>query len=573
MPVDSNMYWQQILSKLFGAGNQIVVPKTFVQRMALIEELLDNDKTGLVSTIYEFMVGTASVPYNFVTDNTNLTNTLNFWATYELNKNVNIDIPTGLRALSTQYFRERWKSSLIVLNIAWGDINGMILPTHMWFTAGSAIEIDTQDSTLNNKKYYINSLRDENLIVNSENKNTLIRKPFNSWYDDYPTPYLVKKGVVYNYLLKKTLLSKQADLLEEIIPYLLMLKAGDSSLALKNMMGDIEGQLTALKDSIKTAKRDKKYRLDAGDMIMKARYDVQLEHLIPDLTKLFNENIIKPINNDILAGLGLIELTGFSSDRQEAILNPKVLVEEITTGVLDLKALYEDVLALIIEKNSELHPKHMGTDMRIIPGVIKAFLTDNMRKLIKDYTNTGELAIQDSFEALPIGFDFEISKKRRQNEADNGDEDLFFPRVILNQDANIRPDTMTRTPTPQEVPQKNTKNENAEEVIAPYENIDELPSSIKETLPIAAQIIFIKAFNNAVKEGNSEENCFKIAWSAVKNKYEKKNDKWIKKSISEDASIMDNTSDDINKTNEIKIQQKKLKLLNKLLGEKDDENL
>jgi cation transport regulator len=114
----------------------------------------------------------------------------------------------------------------------------------------------------------------------------------------------------------------------------------------------------------------------------------------------------------------------------------------------------DDVADMIIEKNSSLHPKHMNKDIRIVPGVAKAFLTDSMRKLIKDYTNTGLISIEDAFEGLPQGFDFEISKIRRQNESDNGYEDLFFPRVILNQDSNTLNDVAPREITPNEVPKK-----------------------------------------------------------------------------------------------------------------------
>ncbi|RUR74433.1 ChaB family protein [Chlorogloeopsis fritschii PCC 9212] len=64
----------------------------------------------------------------------------------------------------------------------------------------------------------------------------------------------------------------------------------------------------------------------------------------------------------------------------------------------------------------------------------------------------------------------------------------------------------------------------------PYQNIDELPDSVKEHLPKHAQEIFIAAFNNAEKEYNSEESAFRVAWSAVKRDYEKGEDgKWRKK--------------------------------------------
>jgi hypothetical protein len=460
---NSDLYFKQLISRLLnGAGTKISVPVDFAHRQEKIVELLDNDYTGIVKTIVEFMISTGSVNMNFVTDNTNLTKALQDWANHKLNAKISLDIPSGLKALTTQYMRERWTSSFIVLNILWGEINGLILPSKMWFSDGGQVIVGGDEDALNGKKYFLGNI--DNQIRSTDKHTILIRKPFNSWYVSYPTQYLVGKGVIYNALLKKALISKQADVIEEMIPYILALRAGDATILAKNMMGDIQKQLGDVKESLKQAKRNQKYRTDEGDMILKGRYDLNLEHIMPDLTKLFNDTIVKPVNNDLLCGLGLVELQGFSSDRQEAILNPKVLVEEILNGVADFQALMEEVLDIVQEKNSELHPKQMGQDIRVVPGVVKAFLTQDMRKLIKDYTNTGELAIEDSFEALPQGFDFEISKKRRQQEQDNGDEDLFFPRVILNQDSNTKSDTpLTRPPTPNEVPKKKVKKPTKEE--------------------------------------------------------------------------------------------------------------
>lgn len=530
--VSSEMFWKSIISKLLnGSPSQIKVPKEFSARQTQINELLDNDYTGIVKTIYEFMVMTGSVDMNFVTDNSSLTKSLQDWSIHKLNAKISLDIPKGLKALTTQYMRERYKSSFIVLNIIWEKINDLTLPGKMWLSDGGSVIVGGDSDTLNGKKYYLGS--DDNEIKSTKSQTVLIRKPFNSWYEGYPTQYLVSRGVLYNALLKKTLISKQAEVIEEMIPYILALRAGDSNLMMKNLMGDIESQLSSVKESLKQARRNKKYQHDAGDMILKGRYDLNLEHLMPDLTKLFNDSIVKPINNDLLCGLGLVELQGFSSDRQEAILNPKVLVEEIISGVNDAKALYEEVLDLIIEKNSELHPKHMGQDIRIVPGVVKAFLTDNMRKLIKDHVNTGILSIEDAFEALPQGYDFEVSKKRREQEADNGYEELFFPRVILNQDSNMENDVAPRTPTPNEVPQNKKKNVKAEieYLEAPYKNTSDLPDNVKNVLPVEAQRQWMEVFNSIYKKtrGN-EDRARKGAWSVIKRNWKKGPEgKWIKK--------------------------------------------
>lgn len=56
----------------------------------------------------------------------------------------------------------------------------------------------------------------------------------------------------------------------------------------------------------------------------------------------------------------------------------------------------------------------------------------------------------------------------------------------------------------------------------PYKSISDLPDSVSEHLPKHAQEIFQAAFNSAEEEyGGDEERSFRVAWAAVKHKYEK----------------------------------------------------
>lgn len=75
----------------------------------------------------------------------------------------------------------------------------------------------------------------------------------------------------------------------------------------------------------------------------------------------------------------------------------------------------------------------------------------------------------------------------------------------------------------------------------PYSNRSELPDSVKNVLPEHAQDIYKEAYNNAWEQyadpserrGDSsrEEAAHKVAWNAVKQKYEKdQNGTWRKKS-------------------------------------------
>lgn len=74
----------------------------------------------------------------------------------------------------------------------------------------------------------------------------------------------------------------------------------------------------------------------------------------------------------------------------------------------------------------------------------------------------------------------------------------------------------------------------------PYDKRSELPDNVKDNLPAHAQEIYQTAFNSAWDEykdsddrrgdDSREEVAHKVAWSAVKNKYEKnEHGDWVQK--------------------------------------------
>jgi cation transport regulator len=65
----------------------------------------------------------------------------------------------------------------------------------------------------------------------------------------------------------------------------------------------------------------------------------------------------------------------------------------------------------------------------------------------------------------------------------------------------------------------------------PYAMIDDLPPAVGR-LPQHAKEIFRAAFNAAWDEyGGDEETAFRVAWAAVKQRYQKRGDYWIEKII------------------------------------------
>jgi cation transport regulator len=72
----------------------------------------------------------------------------------------------------------------------------------------------------------------------------------------------------------------------------------------------------------------------------------------------------------------------------------------------------------------------------------------------------------------------------------------------------------------------------------PYKSNDELPDSVRNSLPEHGQEIYRKAFNAAWDEyknpedrkgdDSREEVSHKVAWAAVKNEYYKDDGEWVR---------------------------------------------
>jgi cation transport regulator len=62
----------------------------------------------------------------------------------------------------------------------------------------------------------------------------------------------------------------------------------------------------------------------------------------------------------------------------------------------------------------------------------------------------------------------------------------------------------------------------------PYASNGELPAAVRHVLPWDAQVIFRKAFNRAFERYRGDEvTAFRIAWTAVKQHYEKVEGHWL----------------------------------------------
>ncbi len=427
--------------KRFRRAN-IAVAKNFPEQVAQIDVLLNNDNTGLVSTIVDFMIHSSTVSMKIETANDPLNKLLQTWQKNILNANVNIDIPTGLRALSTENFRERWRSSQLALKVIWGKVKfenqgTFIVPKKMWFLDGASVFTESAGA-LNTRKYFININKKKTRLKNSDMESIFIRKPYTSWHEKKVTPYLVKRGTVFNSLVKNAIVQKQSDVIESIIPLILQMKAGSDELSLQGL-GVSKEAFKKLKDSLVDAKHRFDETHDFGDLIASLRHDVNLEYLIPDISKIFDDKIVRSTDRNLLSSLGMIELQGFSSDRQEAILNPKVLVEEVSDAVMDWADLLEDVMLEMMQKNRAKHPNLANNEIQVIPGIVKAFITDDMRSMLRSMYDRGVISKQDAVEDI-AGLNFEVQVNRRTKEDERDLQTIMMPPIIQNLEQHVEPD-------------------------------------------------------------------------------------------------------------------------------------
>ena len=563
--LDAFEIWQQLKNLRMN----IKVATKFPEQVKQIDRLYSNDKTGLVSTIIDYKIHASTVDFKIETKNETLNEALQKWQKTVLNRKVNIDIPGGLRALSVENFRERWRSSLLALKVIWGqekfaNQGTLIVPKKMWFLDGASISSEST-GILNTRKYFVTIDKDKKELKNTKTESIFIRKPYTAWHKNTITPFLVQRGTVFNTLIKNAIVQKQSDVIEAIIPILLKLQAGNDQLALEGM-NPSEEQFKKLKDQIVDASERFKTEGNMGDLIASLRHDVSLDYLIPDLEKVFDEKIVKSTDRNLLSSLGMIELKGFSSTREESILNPKVLVEEVVDAVKDWANLLQDVMLEMMERNKVKHPNLANNTIQVIPGTIKAFLTEEMKSMLRSMYDRGIVSHQNATEDI-ANLNFEVQLDRNIKEDKINITEIMKPPVIQNIEKDIDPemtdddnleDQDKKPGTPEadnfnnalleyygkehlkrrrkKKKKKNKEDSEQEEIIAPFKTIDELPDNVKNVLPVPAQIIWMNVFNSVFEETSDEERAIRSAWSQVSKTYEKVKDKkkWVKKAKLED---------------------------------------
>lgn len=424
----------QMLS-LFSA-EQITVPMDFYSQARCVHNALACDSSGLVNSLLDYAISSGQVNFSVETSNTNLTSILNDWMK-NVNSSLRGKIPTGIDALAKQYYRERWKeSSFIVLRTIWEDVDGFQLPTKLWFATGRDVLVKDESTSaqLGTEKYFLKISKDKKIAIPSgPNEQIYIQRPYEPWGAHYPVPFLIRRGVYYNLEFLKILNKKGSNVLGKAMEYLMMMKKGSADLS-KNGNTDFtysKEDLTKIKDDFQKLIDD--MRANRGLPMYTTNFDTELEHVIPDYMKAMSADLYGPIEKRILAGLGFIEIIqGATSSRKDSVLNPKVFMEEVQSGVNDFRSLMTDILMDIINKNVKLHKKYSAEEMiQIRTSPLKAFYGATEKEFIRSLYDRGLLSMQTTLE-LGVDIDIDEEAERRKKEDKNGYEDLFYPHLVQN---------------------------------------------------------------------------------------------------------------------------------------------
>lgn len=432
-PRTPSLAWLNYLMQLV-SGQQISIPGDFKDKVCSIQDLLKNDETGLINSLLDFSVSSACVNFSVESTNENFSEVLNSWLA-DINGSLRGKVPTGVKNLAKQYYIERWKgSSFIVLRTIWERVDGMILPTKMWFCDGKDIIIDGDKTvaTLGGERYKLKISDNKSIsLPNSKEELIFVQKPFEQWGADYPTPYLFKRGVYYNAKFLAILNKKGSNVLGKAIEYMLLMKKGNKDLALTNRpeFTYSDADLKASKEAFSKTVED--LRTTGGLPAHFTNFDTEMEELIPDYKKALSGELYAPVERRILAGLGFMEIVEGISTRRDAILNPRSFMTEVKNGVSDFKSLLSDVLKTVLELNKKTHKKWSNTSMIEIRNTpVTEFYTEDSKAYLRGLYDRGVISKRTLVEVTgEADFDAEIERRK----AEKVIEDLMFPPVIQNQ--------------------------------------------------------------------------------------------------------------------------------------------
>lgn len=581
--------FQRFINYLYSKGD-ISVPADFPSQCAKIKQMMGNDVTGIVSTITNYSINSASEAKLKVECSDSTTEELfNLWLSM-ININLN-GVPTGLQELAKEYYKERWQgSSLCLLKVSnWQTITinktSIKVPTVLWYVNGASITIERKKEKyvkLGTDKYYYDEQKKIPVIEDIRKEQLFVQKPFSRWISQYPTPYLVLNGVLKNFLGVEVLSSKVDEVISKVLPYLFIIEKGDKDAFIQKDVDYSDPELKKLVNGLKDYLS--RYQQEKSNVPLTAvPFDQQYKHLIPDLTKILSAELYTQGYRAILSGLGFVSVVqGIGDTRKEEVLNPKPFIAEVNAGVRDFKSMLMDVIKVIIKTNKIEHRKLFSEKKSL--EITNSPLKINVESIL-DAIRSGFVygAIGYTTYQEILGINPEQELERAKKEWNEGYRQLFYPHAIQNQEDKGIDTVLPTTKKEIEKTVENEKKQNHTQkgtvlnepidpnlkpiivkcpkcsnkfdylsvseagmgyvkcpkcqeavtqkdmVVAPFDKNN--PPDFLKKYPEGAINTFIEVFNENLPKG--EDYAYPVAWTALKrwmkkHGYKKVNDKWVK---------------------------------------------
>ena len=547
-------------------------PSSYKEKVKVCRDILANDITGFISPIIKFAIVSASkVKFNIRTENDTLDELLER-TLGKLNSEFIGKINIGLEPLKKDFFRSYWESGMVLVRVSFNEVDGLLLPVRAFVVDSASIVVDGDESIFGDFSYFIRNESNEiKELRNNETNHYFVYKDCNM-YKRYPVPPLISRGIYANFQIKQNIKLLQTDYLRKVVSLLWVILKGDKNRPdLKFKKEDAEKLKEQLQNVLKEAK-------DISDIEKKipaliARYDTDIKIITPEMENMLTENVTRSIDKDILTGLGFVTVIEGLSTRRDIVLNPKPFIHSVLDTVFMFKQFLKDLVYVIAQKNAE-HQKYFPTNFkyRIVTTPLNSFWTDDMMDIMRVLSDRGLLSIKTSLENFDI--DFEEERRRREKEAEEGDEIIFYPRVLQNLEQQVSPIEMTKLDVEpeedieEEKEKKKTTKETKSKVkpnittpekdvaikidnklsadyvefikhLSPYEKWSDLPPRLRKTLRTIRsprlRRAWLEAFNNAwvyyneINPDRADELAARTAWKIVKLMGKKTKNGWVLK--------------------------------------------
>lgn len=522
--------------------NKVIVPSGFHERAEKVREMFESDNTGLVTSLTDFQVKCACTPTKISTGNAILDQVLNtLWLPYINSAYRGTGVEKGITGLKKECLKEMVQGAGFpcLKIIGWDKVGKLLLPTKMAFCRGSSIHVrssDGMDTVFGGSTYFLGQGNDAEEI--KPNGAYFLYKPNARWADDYPNPYLIRRGVYQAWKFLEVLQNKQYDLTSGLIPLIMHILKGDFQLEKEGIRTYDKQDFENTKSEIQKLENQVHEGMTEAQLRIKmAQWDEKIEHIVPKIDDMFKRELTYSAEKRILAGLGFIDIVDASTEtRRSSVLNPKPFIKDCNELSSYFNMILSDVCDQIKEYNrDELNAiKYGNLNWKVTSPMVVDFVTNEFKTLLRSVSDRGRISDRTFIEVVGEGYlDYDEEVNRSSAELESGERSVLYPKEVTNTEDKTsflegmrdeiaggkEPDNQDDIPDDKKgLEAKNYANAGLKLAGAPWATNEDFisKSKIAPLLTKDMQEVFRKTFNSVYERSNDEIFATKVAWKMVR---------------------------------------------------------